>query len=67
MTHKFWRKETVQVAIISAATVVAASVIPTLLQLPALRKENQNLRDQVQTKTAEIQRLNILLTDTEIS
>ena len=62
MTHKFWREETVQVAIISAAAVVAACVIPTLLQLPALRKENQNLRDQVQTKTAEIQRLNILLT-----
>lgn len=62
MTHKFWHKETVQVAIVSATAVLLASVLPTLLQLPALRKQNQNLRDEVQTKTSEIQRLNILLT-----
>lgn len=62
MAHQFWRKETVQVAIVSASAVVLASVTPTLLQLPSVKRENENLRDELHGKTSEIQRLNILLT-----
>jgi hypothetical protein len=61
MAQKWYQKASVQTAIVSACALIVVALIPIALQVPRLQSENQKLRDGLDEKTAEIQRLETLL------
>jgi hypothetical protein len=62
MTQKFYQKASVQVAIISAIGLIIVSLITVGHQRSQLKSDNKKLEREVADKTAEIQRLETLLT-----
>lgn len=62
MAQKFYQKASVQVAIVSAIALIIVTSITVLHQRSQLGQNNQELQGQVVEKTAEIQRLETLLT-----
>jgi len=61
-TQKFYHKASVQVAIVAAIGLVAATIITILHQRSQLNTDNETLQRETTAKTAEIQRLETLLT-----
>jgi prefoldin subunit 5 len=62
MAPKWYNKATVQVAIVTTLGVIIVVLIPICFQVPKLKSDNENLKQSLQTKEAEIQRLETLLT-----
>ncbi len=62
MTQRFYQKASVQVAIVSAIGLIVAALITVGHQRSQLKSENKKLEGEVTDKTAEIQRLETLLT-----
>ena len=62
MTQKFYQKASVQVSIIAAIGLIIATLITVGHQRSALKLDNETLEREVTNKTAEIQRLETLLT-----
>ena len=61
MAHKWYQKATVQGAIVGSAGLIIIALIPIVLKVPKLKKDNESLQRQVQEKTFEIQRLETML------
>ena len=62
MTQRFYQKASVQVAIATAIGLTIVTTITIAHQRSQLRADNQKLLTDVTVKTAEIQRLETLLT-----
>ncbi len=57
MATKWYKKATVQAALVAAAAVIIAGLVPLALQVPKLNDENRGLERTIGEKNAEIRRL----------
>lgn len=61
MAQKWYQKASVQTGLVAGVVLIIVTLIPFALQVPKLESENHNLRNELDGKTLEIQRLETLL------